>query len=93
MIVQVLHHVHDLGPVLAGFAALLEAGGHLCLVDLELEDGTVHGEGFGGYHGFDREQLGEQLEAAGFAGGTFQHSYDLAKDGHAYPLFLAITTR
>ena len=41
----------------------------------------------------DREQLGEQLEAAGFAGVTVQHSYDLEKDGHAYPLFLAITTR
>jgi predicted TPR repeat methyltransferase len=91
--VQVLHHVHDLAPVLAGFAALLASGGHLCIVDLELEDGTFHGEGFGGHHGFRREQLGEQLEAAGFGSVTFQHCYDLEKDGHAYPLFLAIATR
>jgi predicted TPR repeat methyltransferase len=91
--VQVLHHVHDLEPVLAGFAALLEPGGHLCIVDLELEDGSFHGDGFGGHHGFRREQLGEQLEAAGFAAVTFQHSYDLEKNGHLYPLFLAIATR
>ena len=91
--VQVLHHVHDLGPVLAGFAALLEPGGHLCIVDLELEDGTFHGDGFGGHHGFERDQLREQLEAAGFAGVAFRHSYDLERNGHAYPLFLAIATR
>ena len=91
--VQVLHHVHDLAPVLTGFAALLEPGGHLCIVDLELEDGTFHGDGFGGHHGFSREQLGGQLEAAGFTGVTFRHSYDLEKNGHAYPLFLAIATR
>ena len=91
--VQVLHHVPDLDPVLAGFAALLEPVGQLCIVDLELEDGTFHGDGFGGHHGFRREQLGEQLEAAGFAGVTFQHAYDLEKNGHAYPLFLAIATR
>lgn len=88
--VQVLHHVHDLAPVLAGFAALLELGGHLCIVDLEQEDGTFHGDGFGGHHGFRREQLGEELEAAGFTGVTFRHSYDLEKDGRTYPLFLAV---
>jgi SAM-dependent methyltransferase len=91
--VQVLHHVHDLEPVLGGFAQLLEPGGHLCIVDLEQEDGTFHGEGFGGHHGFRRDELCAQLEAAGFADVTFQHSYDLEKNGHAYPLFLAIATR
>ncbi len=91
--VQVLHHVPDLGPVLGGFAALLEPGGHLCIVDLEQEDGSFHGEGFGGHHGFDRDQLGAQLEAAGFTQVTFQHAYDLEKNGHPYPLFLAIATR
>ena len=40
-----------------------EPGGHLCIVDLEFEDGTLHGVGFGGQRGFRREQLGEQLEA------------------------------
>jgi predicted TPR repeat methyltransferase len=91
--VQVLHHVPDLGPVLGGLAELLESGGHLCIVDLEQEDGTFHGEGFGGHHGFRRDDLRAQLEEAGFEDVSFRHSYDLAKNGHSYPLFLAIATR
>lgn len=91
--VQVLHHVPDVPTVLAAFAALTEPGGHLCIVDLEAEDGSFHGDGFGGHHGFHRAELAAQLEAAGFGDVTFEHAYDLAKGGHDYPLFLAIATR
>ena len=91
--VQVLHHVDDLDPVLAGFAEVLEPGGRLCICDLELEDGSFHGEGFGGHHGFDRDELAAQLRAAGFADVAFEHAYDLVRDDHAYPLFLATATR
>lgn len=91
--VQVLHHVDDLPPVLAAFAAITEPGGHLAIVDLEAEDGSFHGDGFGGHHGFHRDQLGEQITAAGFSDVRFEHAYDLEKDGHAYPLFLALATR
>ena len=91
--VQVLHHVDDLEPVLAGFAEVLAPGGTLCVVDLELEDGSFHGEGFGGHHGFDRDELAAQLRAAGFADVAFEHAYDLVRDDHAYPLFLATATR
>lgn len=91
--VQVLHHVPVLEPVLAAFAAVTEPGGHLAIVDLEAEDGSFHGDGFGGHHGFHREELGRQLEAAGFGDVRFDHAYDLEKGGHAYPLFLALATR
>lgn len=91
--VQVLHHVPALEPVLDAFAAVTRPGGHLAVVDLEAEDGSFHGEGFGGHHGFHREELGRQIEAAGFTGVRFEHAYDLEKDGHAYPLFLALATR
>ena len=91
--VQVMHHVPDLPPVLAAFAAILEPGGHLAIVDLEAEDGSFHGDGFGGHHGFHRPELQAQLEAAGFTDVRFEHAYDLEKDGHAYPLFLALATR
>jgi SAM-dependent methyltransferase len=91
--VQVLHHVDDLPPVLAAFAAITEPGGHLAIVDLEAEDGSFHGDGFGGHHGFHRDQLAEQITAAGFSDVRFEHAYDLEKDGHAYPLFLALATR
>lgn len=91
--VQVLHHVPDLDPVLAGFAAVLDPGGHLCVVDLEQEDGSFHGEGFGGHHGFDRADLAAQLRKAGFSEVDFEHLLDMDKDGRSYPLFLAIATR
>jgi 2-polyprenyl-3-methyl-5-hydroxy-6-metoxy-1,4-benzoquinol methylase len=91
--VQVLHHVEDLDSVLAGFAAMTEPGGHLAIVDLEAEDGSFHGDGFGGHHGFHRPELQAQIEAAGFSDVRFEHAYDLEKDGHAYPLFLALATR
>ena len=90
--VQVLHHVHDLAAVLVAFAAITAPGGHLCIVDLEEEDGSFHGDGFGGHHGFRRSELAAQLEAAGFSDITFEHAYDLTKDGHEYPLFLAVCT-
>jgi ubiquinone/menaquinone biosynthesis C-methylase UbiE len=91
--VQVFHHVPDLDPVLAGFATVIEPGGHLCIVDLEQEDGSFHGEGFGGHHGFDRQQLGEQIRSAGFRDVTFEHCFDVERDGRTYPLFLAIAAR
>ncbi len=91
--VQVLHHVEALEPVLAAFAEVTEPGGHLCICDLESEDGSFHGEGFGGHHGFDRDTLGAQIRAAGFSEVAFEHAYDLQKDGRAYPLFLAVATR
>ncbi|MEZ5138609.1 MAG: class I SAM-dependent methyltransferase [Acidimicrobiales bacterium] len=91
--VQVMHHVPDLAPVLAAFATILEPGGHLAIVDLEAEDGSFHGDGFGGHHGFHRPELQAQLEGAGFTDVRFEHAYDLEKDGHAFPLFLALATR
>ncbi|MFN8019232.1 MAG: class I SAM-dependent methyltransferase [Acidimicrobiales bacterium] len=91
--VQVLHHVHDLAPVLAAFAQLLEPGGRLCIVDLDAEDGSFHGEGFGGHHGFHRDHLAAQLTAAGFSDVAFDHAYDLQRDGRTYPLFIATATR
>jgi predicted TPR repeat methyltransferase len=91
--VQVLHHVTDLGRVLAGLAALTAPGGHLAVCDLEQEDGSFHGDGFGGHHGFDRTSLGDQLRAAGFTDVSFEHAYDLRKHDHDYPLFLALASR
>ncbi len=91
--VQVLHHVRDLDRVLAGLAALTAPGGHLAICDLEREDGSFHGDGFGGHHGFDRDDLASRIRAAGLEQVSFQHAYDLRKNDHDYPLFLAIASR
>lgn len=91
--VQVLHHVTELARVLGAFADLLAPGGHLCIVDLEAEDGSFHGEGFAGHHGFHRPALTQDLQAAGFGSVAFEDAYHLEKGGHSYPLFLATATR
>jgi predicted TPR repeat methyltransferase len=91
--VMTLHHIHDLAPVLDGFAALLAAGGHLGVVDLEAEDGSFHSDDdFDGHHGFDRADLAAQLEAAGFEDVRFEPCHEVDKDGGTYPLFLATGT-
>lgn len=91
--VLTLHHIPDLDPVLAGFATLLDGGGHLCIADLDHEDGTFHPEGFGGHHGFHRDGLASQLERAGFADVTFADCGEIVRDGVPYGMFLATCTR
>lgn len=88
-----LHHIHDLAPVLSGFAALLVEGGHLCVADLEEEDGSFHTGDFDGHHGFRRPDLAAQLEAAGFGDVVFEDCHHVERDGVAYPLFLATCVR
>ncbi len=87
--VMTLHHIPDLPPVLAAFAALLDEGGHLCIADLEEEDGSFHGEGFDGHRGFRRADLEQRLVEAGFADVTFRPCGEVDRGGVPYPVFLA----
>jgi SAM-dependent methyltransferase len=89
--VMTLHHIHDLDPVLRGFATLLQEGGDLCVVDLDEEDGSFHDDdSFEGHHGLSRNALAAQLHAAGFQDVRFQPCHEITKDdGQVYPLFLA----
>lgn len=91
--VLTLHHIPDLDPVLTAFARLLAPGGHLCVVDLEAEDGSFHGEGFAGHHGFARGWLTVRLEAAGFVDVAFRPCHTITRDDGTYPLFLATARR
>jgi ubiquinone/menaquinone biosynthesis C-methylase UbiE len=87
--VMTLHHITELDAVLTNFAALLNNGGHLCIVDLEAEDGSFHGDGFHGHHGFDRDALAEQLTSAGFTGIDVRRCFEIHRESASYPLFLA----
>ena len=60
----VLHHVHDIPRVLAGFRDLLDPGGHVAIADLDTEDGSFHAQvhDFDGHPGFDRDQIVRWLE-------------------------------
>jgi ubiquinone/menaquinone biosynthesis C-methylase UbiE len=91
--VMTLHHIHHLDRALCGFARLLVEGGHLCVVDLDEEDGSFHGAGFEGHHGFKRSALASQLADAGFTGIAFQDCHEVVRDGARYPVFLATCTR
>jgi SAM-dependent methyltransferase len=89
-----LHHIPDLVPVLAAFAALLPDGGTLAIVDLEEEeDGTFHDEDFDGHHGFNPTELTASLAAAGFEPPTFEHAFRVPKEERTYDLFLAVAHR
>lgn len=91
--VMALHHIDDLATVLAGFAAMLAEGGHLCVVDLDAEDGSFHGHDFHGHNGFERAELATALTGAGFTDVTFTDCCHVVRDGVSYPVFLATCGR
>ena len=86
-----MHHIIELAPVFKGFAELLNPTGHLCIIDLEAEDGSFHKPGFEGHDGFDRDELAGWLADAGFAPTRFEHCFDLEKNDRTYELFIAVT--
>lgn len=88
-----LHHIPDLTTVLAAFAGLLAPGGHLCIADLEKEDGSFHGADFDGHHGFERPSLTAELSGAGFTDVRFADCTQMVRDGVTYPVFLATCAR
>lgn len=91
----VLHHVGDIGPVLSGLTGLLDAGGTLCLADLDAEDGSFHRhhDDFHGHDGFDRAELTAALQAAGLTEVRITDCTTIEKEGTAYPVFLATGRR
>lgn len=91
--VLALHHIPEVDRVLRGFADLLAPGGHLCIVDFDEEDGSFHGEGFTGHHGFERADLAHRLEAQGFTEIEFTDCHHVVRDDRTYPLFLATALR
>jgi ubiquinone/menaquinone biosynthesis C-methylase UbiE len=89
----VLHHVADTEALLRKLHGVLEPGGHLCVSDLDTEDGSFHGPGFDGHAGFDRKALAAAMERAGFAEVRFETAFEIRKAGRTYPAFLATARR
>jgi 2-polyprenyl-3-methyl-5-hydroxy-6-metoxy-1,4-benzoquinol methylase len=92
-----LHHVSDTEGILRAFHALLERRGHLCIADLDKEEGAYHGTDFHGHTGFDRNWLREKVEKAGFQHVTFSTVYEMSKDTKhgwkVFPLFLMVAEK
>ena len=91
--VLTLHHVDELDRVLGRFAELLDHDGHLCVVDLDAEDGSFHGAGFAGHHGFDRRAFADRLRSSGFDDVTVSDCGELTRDDGTYSMFLAVARR
>lgn len=91
--VLTLHHIHDVATVLERFADLLADGGHLCVVDLDAEDGSFHGVSFDVHQGFERSKLAGALTDAGFVDVEFRDCHHIVRDGVTYPMFLATARR
>lgn len=88
--VLTLHHVEDVDRVLGRFADLLAPGGRVAVADLDAEDGSFHGDGFTGHHGFERDDLVRRLVAAGLDEVTVSDCGVLERDEGTYPMFLAV---
>ena len=86
---MVMHHVRNLPVVLAAFAEMLADGGHLCIADLDREDGSFHTHDFDGHHGFDRGELATALDQAGLVDVTITDCTHITREGVTYPVFLA----
>lgn len=62
---MVMHHVNVLMVCLKNSIVCLIPADTLPLLILYSGDGSIHGEGFIGHHGFDVEQLSGKLKAGG----------------------------
>jgi 2-polyprenyl-3-methyl-5-hydroxy-6-metoxy-1,4-benzoquinol methylase len=90
-----LHHVRDVGALLSRFFSMLSVGGLLAVADLDKEDGSFHQDTPGvEHHGFSRDRVREQLQAAGFTQVSFETAHEIEKPGAdgasvRFPVFLA----
>jgi 2-polyprenyl-3-methyl-5-hydroxy-6-metoxy-1,4-benzoquinol methylase len=92
-ILLTLHHIDDTDEILSRFKHLIAPNGVLAIIDLETEDGSFHDKEFHGHLGFDRNDLEEKVEVAGFHPFHYNVIYEIEKgeeEGEikSYPLFL-----
>ncbi len=92
-----LHHVAAVDRLPRAFHDLPRPGGWLGIADLDRENGSFHGGGFAGHHGFDRTALRAQLADAGFGEADFSTCHLMKKTTdqgmREYPIFLAVAAR
>lgn len=92
-----LHHIPDTRLILNQFYELLNAGGYLCVADLDKEDGSFHGHEVDDVHkGFDRKELAGLAEELGFTNINFSTAYKMEREVNEngktklFPIFLMI---
>lgn len=89
-----LHHIIDTETTLKSLYSLLKVDGHLCIIDLDEEDGSFHSEDkdFNGHDGFNQNTLMSLMVKMGFkevAGNTFYEDEKIIDSKKVkYSLFL-----
>jgi 2-polyprenyl-3-methyl-5-hydroxy-6-metoxy-1,4-benzoquinol methylase len=84
-----MHHIQNVQSILDRFYSLLEPGGTIAIADLDKEDGTFHAEDTGVFHlGFERNEMVEMAESAGFKQVKIQKASDAVKPHGTYSIFL-----
>lgn len=85
-----MHHVEDTNKLIQSFAAHLETGSWVALVDVDKEDGSFHSEdNLGVFHcGFDRDALKAILKMYSFENIDFVTAHNFECDGRKYSAFL-----
>ena len=77
-----LHHIENITEILAKLKGLIKPGGHICVADLDPDNGLFHSDNTGVFHnGFNREELKSELERAGFSGVTALTAAEVVKPG------------
>jgi 2-polyprenyl-3-methyl-5-hydroxy-6-metoxy-1,4-benzoquinol methylase len=93
-----LHHVMEVDALLKKFYDTLNASGHLCIADLDPEDGSFHGDGFVGHLGFNREKLTEQVKNSGFKNVSTENCFVINKkimsgEDRSFQVFLLLADK
>jgi ubiquinone/menaquinone biosynthesis C-methylase UbiE len=92
---MMLHHIRDVPLLLNRLANLLKPGGWLAVADLDLEDGSFHGQADDVFHhGFDRAQVANWLGDAGLENVRVEDAHSMTKPDatgqlRSYGIFLA----
>lgn len=89
------HHIPDTDAILRDLHTLLAPGGHLCIADLDQEDGSFHSHDPSVHNGFDRGDLARRAEQAGFRNIAFATVFTIRKGQpeKSYPVFLMTAER
>jgi SAM-dependent methyltransferase len=91
-----LHHIIDTETTIKNLYRLLKSDGHLCIIDLDEEDGSFHKEekDFNGHNGFNQNALKSVLLETGFKEvdvNTFYKDEKLVEEMKVeYSLFLMV---
>lgn len=92
---MVLHHVVAIENLFDEFKSILKPNGYLVIADLYTEDGSFHGEGFTGHHGFEIQSLSNWLMNKDFKTGMHKKCYIIKRPNETggiteYPVFLLV---